>query len=70
MKYTKYILSIAIPFGLLYLVGCFNQTSFNASLWSEGVRDAISIVSCIISFFCIIVLISIDLSKWKKTTSK
>jgi len=63
MKYTKYILSIVIPFGFMYLIGCLTFESFWLSSWSSNGRVLIGSFASAISVYLLIHNIALDASK-------
>jgi hypothetical protein len=63
MKYTKYILSIVIPFGLLYLVGCAVFISFSLIEWSFKGRVLIFGFSSLISIYLLIHNLALEMAE-------
>jgi len=62
MKYAKYILSIVIPFGLLYFVGCAVFISFSLMDWSFKGRVLIFVFSSLISIYLLIHNLALEMA--------
>jgi len=63
MKYTKYILSIVIPFAVAYLFSCFYNISFDISTWDKSSRFSVCLVGGFLSicgFVCTVIFNSED----------
>jgi hypothetical protein len=44
-SFLKLACSWLVVFGIAYLLGSFNQGSFNSSLWEKDVRETVTILS-------------------------
>lgn len=63
MKYTKYILSIVIPFGFMYLIGVWSYGSFSLLDWTCAGRVLTATFASLISIYFIMHNIALDMSK-------
>lgn len=62
MKYTKYILSIVIPFLIVYLVGSLANFSFNLYKWNREHMVVSFVIFGIFSIYFLIHNLAMDLS--------
>lgn len=63
MKYTKYILSIVIPFGFMYLIGRIVYGSLSLLDWTYAGRVLTAVPASIISIYFIIHNIALYMAK-------
>jgi len=62
MKYAKYILSIVIPFLIVYLIGSLAHFSFNLHKWKYEQLIVSFIIGVIFAIYFLIHNLSMDLS--------
>lgn len=62
MKYTKYILSILIPFVSMYIIGSLTNGSFNVNNWGYESKIICCVVCLVFAIYLLIHNVSLELS--------